>query len=500
MRFAFHRLLEPPVARFVSFAALLAIVIFIGILFFQVMIIFLVPIFLAAVLVVIFRPAHLWIVHRLAGRERLAAGLTTVFILVVVLLPMGLIMGRAAGEGWSLVKQLNRDQLETRLDMVRKQLDLDLREEHSATEQIGAALKTLGEDGEAQPTPDEVETRLAEAANGNAILRAWAATREADASAELNQLLDALAGHLARLKAAEPASPDYLREWSLAETAFANVKYEVEGNWAKSSLRTIANPTGDQIETATKDLRDWGERLLAPAAVRIFPFLGKAVFGGLIVIASLYYFLADGPAMLEAMLRLSPLNSVYVKELLAEFGKISRAVVVATLLSALTQGILAGIGFKIAGVEAVFLLTVLTMVGAMVPFVGAAAIWIPTSLWLFLDGHPAAAGGLALYGLLIVSTSDNIIKPLVLHGQSNLHPLLALLSVLGGVAALGPIGIFVGPMAVVFLQVVLQMLNAEMKVLGGRPSFRMARGDRKPARNAVSLPGGPEPYWRRSRR
>ena len=488
-------------ARFVSFAALLAIVVFIGILFFQVMIIFLVPIFLAAVLVVIFRPAHLWIVHRLAGRERLAAGLTTVFILVVVLLPMGLILGRAAGEGWSLVRQLKPDDLKARLESVRKQLDLDLRaEELAATATIGAALKTLGGDGEAKPTPEEVEEHLAETANAIAVLRGWAATREADDAADLSAQLDALAGHLARLKAAEPASPDFLREWSQAEIAFANVGYEVEGNEAKKLLREAANPTEGQIEEATNRIQQWGRSLLAPAAGVIAPALGKFVFGVLIVIASLYYFLADGPAMLEAMLRLSPLNSVYVKELLAEFGKISRAVVVATLLSALTQGILAGIGFKIAGVQAVFLLTVLTMIGAMVPFVGAAAIWIPASLWLFFDGHPAAAAGLALYGLLIVSTSDNIIKPLVLHGQSNLHPLLALLSVLGGVAALGPIGIFVGPMAVVFLQVVLQMLNAEMKAFGGRPSLRMARGGRRPARNAVSLPGGPEPNWRRSRR
>jgi predicted PurR-regulated permease PerM len=64
---------------------------------------------------------------------------------------------------------------------------------------------------------------------------------------------------------------------------------------------------------------------------------------------------------------------------------------------------------------------------------------------------------------------DNLIKPLVLHGQSNLHPLLALLSVLGGVQALGPIGIFVGPMAVVFLQTGLKMLNTEIGRFGKTP-------------------------------
>jgi predicted PurR-regulated permease PerM len=67
----------------------------------------------------------------------------------------------------------------------------------------------------------------------------------------------------------------------------------------------------------------------------------------------------------------------------------------------------------------------------------------------------------------VVSTVDNIIKPLVLHGQSKLHPLLALLSVLWGVGALGPIGIFVGPIAVAFLQAALTMLQAEIGRLSG---------------------------------
>ena len=65
-----------------------------------------------------------------------------------------------------------------------------------------------------------------------------------------------------------------------------------------------------------------------------------------------------------------------------------------------------------------------------------------------------------------VSTVDNVIKPIVLHGQSKLHPLLALLSVLGGVGALGPIGIFVGPIAVAFLQAALTMLQTELDTLG----------------------------------
>jgi predicted PurR-regulated permease PerM len=99
----------------------------------------------------------------------------------------------------------------------------------------------------------------------------------------------------------------------------------------------------------------------------------------------------------------------------------------------------------------------------MIPFVGAAAVWAPAALWLyFIDERTGAAIGLAVYGLAVVSSVDNLIKPFVLHGASRLHPLLALLSILGGVSALGAIGIIVGPMIVSFLQTLLNILHREL--------------------------------------
>lgn len=167
--------------------------------------------------------------------------------------------------------------------------------------------------------------------------------------------------------------------------------------------------------------------------------------------------------MIKSVQGLSPLDDEHEVELIEEFGRVSRAVAVATLLSALTQGLLAGIGFYFCGLESIFLLTLLSAVLAMVPFVGAASVWIPCCLYLyFVDQNMTAAIGLAIYGFAVISMADNVIKPIVLHGQSNLHPLLALLSVIGGVSTLGPIGIVIGPMVVVFLQTLLKILRREL--------------------------------------
>jgi predicted PurR-regulated permease PerM len=144
------------------------------------------------------------------------------------------------------------------------------------------------------------------------------------------------------------------------------------------------------------------------------------------------------------------------------------------------QGIAAGIGFYFALPTSapIFLLTAATMVLAMVPFIGAVGVWVPTCVYILLygerivDGHVLYQGNwhvalaLFIYCGLVVSTVDNILKPYILHGQSNLHPLLALLSILGGLTALGPVGILIGPMLVSFLQALLQMFHRELAQFG----------------------------------
>jgi hypothetical protein len=117
------------------------------------------------------------------------------------------------------------------------------------------------------------------------------------------------------------------------------------------------------------------------------------------------------------------------------------------------------------------------MLLAMVPFVGATAVWLPVALWIFfVEERTGAAIFLAVYGVAVISMADNVIKPIVLHGRSNLHPLLALLSVLGGVKALGPIGIFVGPMVVSFLYALLNMFQEEVDQLGDVPGMGLEPG------------------------
>ncbi|MCI0334305.1 MAG: AI-2E family transporter [Planctomycetes bacterium] len=348
--------------RVISLIVLLVIILMVGAVFFQVMAEFIVPLFLACVLLVVFQPLHAEILKYLPRWPRLGALVTTVLILLAVLLPLG----------W------------------------------------------LG----------------------------WHAYREGDHAVELIQ---SEKGH-----------------------AFIDSAFEKFGEMYK---RVTGN---DFVRLRNEDLLKRVTEYVGPYVLAGVQTVLGMLIGLVIMIVALYFFLADGPKMINAIMQISPLEEEHELELLAKFGQISRSVVVATLASAIAQGIVAGIGyyFWLPSEAPIFLLTALTMVFAIVPFIGAAGVWVPVCLGLLLLGggndQPIGSNWLsvlsfAIYCTVVVSGLDNLIKPYVLHGQANLHPLLALLSILGGVKVLGPIGILIGPMLVSFLQALLSIFQREVE-------------------------------------
>lgn len=125
-------------------------------------------------------------------------------------------------------------------------------------------------------------------------------------------------------------------------------------------------------------------------------------------------------------------------------GVTVRAVVFGIVLTALAQGVIAGSGYWVAGVPAPALWGVITALVSLIPFVGP-IVWVGLSLSLLVTGQTHAAIGLFLWGALVVSWIDNLIRPLVISGPTRIPFLLVFLGVLGGLNAFGLIGLFLGP-------------------------------------------------------
>ncbi|HWB12444.1 MAG TPA: AI-2E family transporter [Pirellulales bacterium] len=459
-------------ARIVSFVMLVAILLVMGALFFEVMAGFFVPLFLAVLLVVMFRPLHRWFVGRCRGRERLAAGLTTLAILSIVMAPLLFVLIQAGFEASTIAERWNTEAVKERLAALRDRTGLSLPSQAALArfDELDAALA-----GWPKSTEQAERAGLTEVATAlDALVTTladelqtpeapnWAAVSD---KGLLQADLDLLAAALPKLREAitqEGATKDITGLVNEVQSRLDTVRADVLGSPWKRWMKRQVNPSDEQLAIWRRQARDFADSLAVGGAQYAGNVLPDLMIGLAVMIVALYYFLADGPTMIKSLMRLSPLDDRYEEQLLNEFSTVTRAVVVATLLSALVQGLLAGIGYLFAGLGSVALLTMLTMLFSLVPFIGGTAVWIPCCLWLFLEGRMTAAIVLALYCGVVVSTSDNIIKPLVLQGQSNLHPLLALLSVLGGVKALGPIGILVGPMIVAFLQALLKMVQIEL--------------------------------------
>jgi len=455
--------------RMVSFGALIAIIVVIGLLFYKVMIGFFVPIFLAAVLCVVFRPLHRAVLERLGQREKTAAAVTTALILLSVLLPAGVIIAAAAVQGANMASDVNPAAINLALQRVRTSLGLnidhlpEIRKSQIEMDQLVTVVNdnmpTAQRDERRNLAVARLETDLTHFSN------VIAEAKEPDHEEQLANIED-LKTALKALKDLNVEDPEFTPAVLQVSAKYKSMKVEMLGGVYIAWARELANPTAADLESLTRQAIEYiRPRLLSLTGATGVAVVRLAIGTGIMIVA-IFFFLYDGPGMVSTVMKLSPLDDRYEQELLLEFDRISRAVVLATIFSALAQGAVAGIGYYFAGLDSLVLLTLLTTVFALVPIFGPATVWVPVCLFLAIyQQNLWAAAGLALWGVLAVGTIDNLIKAFVLHGQSQLHPLLALMSVIGGVQALGPIGIVVGPMVVAMLQTLLGILRRELTTM-----------------------------------
>ena len=162
----------------------------------------------------------------------------------------------------------------------------------------------------------------------------------------------------------------------------------------------------------------------------------------------LFFVLRDGSLWFGRLAELLPLTGEKREALFTRLGKVLRAVVYGCGLTALLQGALVSIGFAIAGLSGPIVFGVLACVLALLPFGGAAVIWVPGVLYLLATGSIGWAIFLLAWGA-VVSTSDNFIRPVIISRYTPVPTLLVFLGVIGGVSAFGLLGFIAGPVILV---------------------------------------------------
>ena len=165
-----------------------------------------------------------------------------------------------------------------------------------------------------------------------------------------------------------------------------------------------------------------------------------------IMLFLLFFFLRDGDLMVDRGVKLIPLDEARKHRLFDQLASVTRASVIGTSVTALAQGILIGIGFAIAGLPSPVVFGVLAALLSMLPVGGAAFVWIPAAIWLFLDKHWGYGTFMLAWGIFL-GVLDNFLRPILISGRARISALAVFVGVLGGIPAFGAIGIIAGPVA-----------------------------------------------------
>ncbi len=186
--------------------------------------------------------------------------------------------------------------------------------------------------------------------------------------------------------------------------------------------------------------------------------IGQSTAGlvmGLGVTLYLVFFLfRDGESLTKHFTSAIPMPPEVRADLLSTFTTVVRATVQGDIMVALLQGALGGFGFWVLGVHAVLLWTVLMSILALLPVFGAALVWGPVAVYFMATGHVVEGLGLLIYGTLVISLVDNLVRPYLVGKATRIPDFVVLLSTIGGIASFGVQGFITGPVvAAMFIAV-----------------------------------------------
>lgn len=178
------------------------------------------------------------------------------------------------------------------------------------------------------------------------------------------------------------------------------------------------------------------------------------IFHFVILLYTMFFFLTDGPRLLSGVLGYLPLRGTDKERMLDTFVSVTRATLKGTILIGAIQGLLGGVAFWAAGIEgAIFWGTVMTVL-SIIPGIGGALVWVPASIVLLAMGDVLRGVALAAFCGLVIGSIDNLLRPLLVGRDTQMHELLIFFSTLGGLMMFGVMGFIVGPiLAALFVTV-----------------------------------------------
>jgi predicted PurR-regulated permease PerM len=221
----------------------------------------------------------------------------------------------------------------------------------------------------------------------------------------------------------------------------------------------------DMFDIDLAQVRSWiaqgsREALQSLASLGTRAFIGAVgtVVGFVLMLFMMFFFIRDGREMVSTLRELIPMSESHKARLFDHLAAVTRAMVYGTGLTALIQGALVGISFLIVNLPSPVVFGVVAALLGLLPFGGTAFVWGPAAVVLALQGRWGAAIFMLIWGTVLVSLADNVVRPMLVSGRANVGTLTIFIGVLGGLAAFGAIGLFLGPVVLALIIALIRFM------------------------------------------
>lgn len=235
------------------------------------------------------------------------------------------------------------------------------------------------------------------------------------------------------------------------------------GSFIKELAEADAIPV---LRIFTSSVMNWMTLTFRRVSSQLFGNAFKIFYFIAVIVFSSFFVVRDGHHVAQFIVDIMPLPKETSEDVFNKAAKMLRSVVYGVLLTAFIQGLLGGLGWWFTGLSNPVFFGFLMFITGMIPFVGTPSVWLPGSIALFASGEIIAGLMLLLWGIFVVSTVDNFIRPFFISEGTNVHVLVIFIGIIGGLYNWGIIGLFVGP---VILSLGLFFLELYHSMTADRP-------------------------------
>jgi predicted PurR-regulated permease PerM len=228
-------------------------------------------------------------------------------------------------------------------------------------------------------------------------------------------------------------------------------------DWLRLDLPGQTSPM-EFISPALSQLASGANRLVQRGVAG----LTTALLDLILFLITLFFILRDGNTLGKELRSISPVSNDRAEEVYVQLAKTVKGVLYSMVVVPVSQGVLAMIGFSIFGLPSPIFWGTMLIFGAIIPGIGSPLVWVPAAVYLLFTAPLWQGVGLLAYGTLVISTSDNIIKPILLRETAQIHPLLAFFAILGGILSFGAVGFLVGPVILSLMLSVIRIYRADV--------------------------------------